>query len=471
MEAKSTVSNESKARRSILILAYHFPPSAAIGGQRSANFVRNLRSFEWDPAVITINEQYLENSDPDRLAGLADIPIIRTRILTTLRDLYLAAKRAALSLLGRRPTNSPLPAARPGPNKETLGPRLKRYLVSLLLTLPDTETGWILPAVSRALRERAARKSAAILTSGPPHSAHLAGLLVKKLTGTVWVADFRDPWATAGRKVFPTCALSDAIEARLEAMVMRSADLVLTTVEQLAGVYRARYPDLPADRFLCIPNAVTEIAPRGKPASRYERFTLSYTGSLYFGRTPEPVFLAVRRLIGQGSIEPDEIRIRLVGQCRYLDDRPIASVIAEHGLSSVVEVSDTVPQDEAREIIARSDLALLLAPEQPLQIPAKLYEYLGLSTPVLAIAGPGATLDMVAATGCGKAFTPPDVDGIAEFILERYRTRDRFNAPDRDLLARFGSERLTGLLVSRLDRIAGARQVLITDAGTLKRDN
>lgn len=446
------VSEGNRTRRSILVVAYHFPPSPAIGGMRPATFVKHFAAFGWDPAVVTIGVKYLEAADAGRLDGLDGIPIVRTVLFPTLRDFYLQLKRAALLVTGRKPVVGPPPAL-PAKDRESAGQRLKRYLVSLFLTLPDTETGWIIPGTVRVLAEMRKRKSSAFLTSCPPYSVHLIGLLVKRLTGAVWAADFRDPWATAGRKVFPTCRLSAAIEARLEKAVMRNADLVVCTVEQLRGIYRERYHYLEPDKFICIPNAVRRVTAAGPALPKYERFTLSYTGSLYFGRSPEPVFKAVRQLLDEGRIAHDALRIRLVGQCRFLGERPIEDAIAAHGLQSIVDVAATVPQAKAREIIERSHLALLFAPEQPYQVPAKLYEYAALGTPVLAV-GSGATGDLVSALGCGRNFSPSDTAGMARFIHEAMHCGGTLPRTDDRLLRQFDAGRLTSILCSHLDRSA-----------------
>ena len=36
----------------------------------------------------------------------------------------------------------------------------------------------------------------AIVTTGPPHSAHLIGLDLKRQLNLPWIVDMRDPWTT-----------------------------------------------------------------------------------------------------------------------------------------------------------------------------------------------------------------------------------------------------------------------------------
>jgi hypothetical protein len=60
--------------------------------------------------------------------------------------------------------------------------------------------------------------------------------------------------------------------------------------------------------------------------------------------------------------------------------------LAEAGLASLVNFHGVLPRTQALELLTRSHLALVLAQEQPMQVPAKLYECVGLGIPTLVIA-------------------------------------------------------------------------------------
>jgi glycosyltransferase involved in cell wall biosynthesis len=282
---------------------------------------------------------------------------------------------------------------------------------------------------------------------------HVIGLAVKALSGARWVVDYRDPWMTTGSKrLYPTCAASIAIESWLERQVIENADLVVFNVERLRNAYRARYSHVPADKFVFIPNAIA-VRPQTEPARKYDRFTICYTGSLYVGRSPVPIFDAVSRLVEEGAVPRDAIRITLVGQCRFIDGVPTEAVIRQRGLESTVEVHDHLPFAEAFEMVRRSHLALLLAPNLPYQIPAKVYDYLGAGTRILAIAEEGGTADLVRESGAGAAFAGDDVEGIAAFILEEFRGGAHTRRPVP--LDRYHVGRITRDLVDHLDRVVG----------------
>lgn len=444
------------ASRRCLLIAYHYPPSAAVGGRRAAHFASRLAQFGWTPRVLTIPDAQVAQIDRGRLAEVAEIPVETASAWPTLVDgLTVLADRRR----GRSATAPATPSAVPAPSTpaeasagESLRSRLRRTVMSFLL-LPDGTRGWVVPAAWRAIRIIRRDRIEWFMTSCPPYSVHLIGLLVRLATGARWVADFRDPWMTTGwKRLYPTTTVSRRIESWLEKQVIERADLVMFNVDRLREAYSRRYAHVPSSKFVFVPNSVAPgAAPPLARRERFERFTICYTGSLYVGRSPEPVFQAVSTLIASGRLRRDDIRVLLVGQCQFIGSRPTVDVVRDHGLEGVVEVRDAVPYREAFDLVRRSHMALLLAPNLPYQIPAKVYDYLGAGTPVLAVAEDGGTADLLRQTGAGQAFAPDDVAGLAECIHHE-ATRPGAGAPVAPL-SRFDVSHTTEELVGYLARV------------------
>jgi glycosyltransferase involved in cell wall biosynthesis/2-polyprenyl-3-methyl-5-hydroxy-6-metoxy-1,4-benzoquinol methylase len=292
------------------------------------------------------------------------------------------------------------------------------------------------PAVIEAVRAIRREKIEYILTSCPPYSAHLVGLLAKWTTGVRWwVADFRDPWMTTGTKALsPTCSASLGIERWMERAVVGNADRIVTNTEMLCEGLKRAYDSIPKERFACITNGFDrDFFSRFAHLQKERTFTIIYAGSFYFGRTPEPVFQAVHDLLREGAVARQDVRIRLVGHCRSVEGRPIDELIERYRLRDVVEVLEPVSYNKAIAMIRQSHLALLLAPNQPYQVPAKIYDYLGAGTRVLALAREGATADFIRNTAIGAVFDPSDTAGIKGFIrqsVEACGTSDCWINPD-----------------------------------------
>lgn len=423
--------SDSAAKQQALFIAYHFPPSSAVGGQRIVNFARHLPQFGIEPVVLTIKERYIERLDAARLKEVEGIRVIRTGKLPRITNLYLLLKglfagdTKNIPAAGNDISSGAPPASKTRTNSwrpdETFGERARRRMKSYII-MPDAQRDWIVPAVIVARREIKKGGIKCIVTTCPPYSAHLAGLLIKRLTGIRWLADFRDPWMLHGTKsLYPTSGVSLKLERRLEKKVIHAADVLIFNTERMRDAYRKKYGHQPTEKFVYLPNGFEpEKFSRFRGIAKYERFTMSYTGSMYVGRTPEPIFAAVKSLIDDGSLDERGIVIKLVGECGSMNGRPTADVAASYGLSSVVEVCEPVPYAEALEIAARSHIALLFAPNLPLQLPAKIYDYLGVGANILALAGDGATADVIRSTGSGESFNASDIEGIAGFIQRSY---------------------------------------------------
>jgi glycosyltransferase involved in cell wall biosynthesis len=409
--------------RKILLISYHFPPSAEVGGLRIANFARRLPRFGWNPCVLTVKDRYLHAVDLERLDGLVHTKIFKAGRTLTVSQAYLACKKAARRLVQKGDPPSGIANLNgpdfvgPGRCRESVSRRLRRYILSFL-SLPDAERNWLLPAVLEAVHIVRRENIECILTSCPPYSTHLVGLLVKWIAGVRWwIADFRDPWMTAGSKsLYPTCSVSLGIERWLERTVVRNADMIIANSGRLCEAFKRAYGSISTDRFVCITNGFDpEYFSGFAQLPKEDVYTITYAGSLYFGRTPEPVFQAVQQLLREGSVEAQSIRIRLVGQCRSVEGRPIDDIVERYGLGNIVEVLEPVPHRQATQMVRQSHLALLLAPNQPYQIPAKVYDYMGAGTRILALAKEGATADLIRGAA-GAVFDPSDIAGIKGFI-------------------------------------------------------
>jgi Glycosyl transferase 4-like domain len=418
-----------EAAKKVLIASYYFPPDSAVGGLRAEKFVRELPAFGWEPVVLTVKGRGDDlPPDPERLEGLSSFAIVRTRELPGWTNLYLwiksrIRKRGSVRPPALRNANSVNAAAQ----AQGLGSSLKRYVVSLLVLLPDQEKGWSLFAAITAVRLIRKRHVDCVITSAPPMSLHFIGLLVKALTDAKWIADFRDPWLESldGRPAAARSSLADAIEAVMERSVVKHADIIVTTTDRMAEALRERYRELGEKKVVCLPNSIDSDKFASVAPPKYEPFTITYAGTLYEGRTPEPLFQAVGRLIREGRISAAQIRIKLVGQCALIEGVDTRVVARRHGVESVVEVAAPLPYSDVIRIMQQSHLLLVLSPaHHRLAIPAKLYDYLGSGSKILGIAEAGAATDLIDETNSGRWFSHADVDGLSDYLASVIASRE-----------------------------------------------
>jgi glycosyltransferase involved in cell wall biosynthesis len=293
-----------------------------------------------------------------------------------------------------------------------------------------------------------------VVTSSPPGTAGLIGLVLAVLTRVRLVTDLRDPW------FFPhpedqRSKLSDAIQRWIERRIMRHSAHVITTTDRYRALLRELYPEVSEDRFSTIQNGYDEedfhVATSPK---RNGIFTMAYLGSFYFGRTPRELLIALARLVDEGTFRPTDIEVRLIGAVRHAEGESVARLASANGLGDCVTIHDPVARAEALSEMVAADVLLLFAPDQPYCIPAKAFEYIRAGGRILCLAGPGATADLMTESGAGLVLEPGDVEGIASAIRELYREfkRGRRRSPnrharyDRQRLARRFSDVLQGVI-------------------------
>jgi len=404
----------------VLVVAYVFPPIAYAGSYRTLRLCKYLARAGHDVSVITIEMQKDIDNDPQLLDTVdKSIPVFRTKTL----DFWRWYRRIRPRLLA-------------SPAHKAIALLLGKLAVAL--NIPDHMWLWAPFAVSRGYRLMRRKAIQTVYTTSPPHSEHLIGYFLKRRTGARWVADPRDPildnqaagnWGPVER----------AINTRLERLILRHADAVITNTKYAAARLRERYAH---PRIYTVYNSFDTDDFAGLSGDKRDRFTLAHVGSLYGLRKADPVLDALKILHERGVITPPTFRLLFVG----LDDAQTAKAVRERGLDSYVEIRSFVPHREALRIMAGSHLLLLIkgtGPGTSSQIPGKLFEYLGTGNRIL-YTGPrdSEVTDILEHASAGVG-VDGDALALADAIAQEITTSRNLAAPSaaarRDALAQYSS--------------------------------
>jgi len=116
--------------------------------------------------------------------------------------------------------------------------------------------------------------------------------------------------------------------------------------------------------------------------------------------------------------------------------------------------------------LAASDALLVVQPGTDVQVPGKIYEYLYLGKPVLALAHEGATADFVRENDLGYVAEPGCVDEVARGIQYLYRDflegMSRRAIPNH-VLQRYDVRMLTKKLAALLTECVGPKIPMVHD--------
>ena len=145
-------------RHRVLMLAYLFPPHGGGGVQRTLKYVKYLPGEGFDPIVVTASARGF----PLRDAVLPeDVPA--STVVLRAPSIPIQDVRWKSEGVLRKVGLSPWPAS--------------------LIGWPDEMAGWLPGAVFCALRAVRRHRPHTLYTTSTPMTAHLAGLLIHRLTG------------------------------------------------------------------------------------------------------------------------------------------------------------------------------------------------------------------------------------------------------------------------------------------------
>lgn len=413
--------------RKVLVLAYRFPPQGGGGVQRTLKFVKYLPSEGWLPVVQTVSNPYWPLQDTTLLGEVPPfVKVIRTRTFEFERlgrttDDLLSARDA-----GTKRSSTPEEAR--SRRRGGVGRILKGManLVQTHLLVPDPQIAWVPGALRKSLSAVRREHIRVIYTSSPPNSCQVLGLLVKRLTKLPWVADFRDPWTEGIRRKqsYERSGIRRRLEHVMERAVVNHADHIVVTTEKTLEQFLAKYPSISADKYSVITNgfdpADFEFPPSENPLLDPAQFNMTLTGNIEAMFDAVPFLSALKELIDEDEDIRRRLRVNLVGTKRGKYD----AFIEANGLTGNVRYVAYVPHQTSLRYLAES--AALFLCQIPVyesattKLSGKLFEYLYMRKPILALTIPGLTSDILSRSGLGVTVDPHDRPGIKKAVQELY---------------------------------------------------
>jgi Glycosyl transferase 4-like domain len=352
-------------KRKVLMVAYHYPPvKVSSGVQRTLSFSRDLLAHDWSPLVLSVNARAYESTSAGQMGDIPnEVPVTRAWGLDTARHLALAG----------------------------------RYWD--MMALPDRWSSWCLGGVVAGLAMIRRHKPQVLFSTYPIATAHLIALVLHKVTGLPWIADFRDSMTEEG---YPRDRRRRAVFVWLEQQVIKHCSRAIFTTPGAVEMYRQRYPQAPDNKWVLIPNGYnesifreledslsTESTSVNQPlpdstTSDTKPITLLHSGVLYPSeRDPRAFFSAVTRLKKKGAITADKVQIILRASGH---DNLYQGMLEEAGIDDIISLQPSIGYREALiEMLDASGLMIFQSSNCNHQIPAKIYEYFRCRKPIFAL--------------------------------------------------------------------------------------
>jgi glycosyltransferase involved in cell wall biosynthesis len=412
----------------ILLIAYEFPPGPSPQSLRWARLARELRAHGDDVHVLTV----ARGEEPGRL----DVPE-GVRVHRVGASLVFGAVESIRRIFGRsRPTAVEVgrPAAtdagpagargKGGGHSGEAGHRqqrdvpaeelnwkgrmvvsLDRAVVVILSRMLgarwiSSEALWGFLAKAPLLRLLEEFRPDVVISSHEPDVTLRLGLISRQ-RGFPWLADLGDPVLSAY-----TPARRRRRAGRIERATCLDADHLTVTTEATRELLVSRH-GVERHRFSVLPqgyDAPAAAAPGVEcPVELEERMLeLVYTGSFYAFRHPRGLVEAVLEREG----------VRLTVATRTPPDWLIEVADAR---PDRIRLLGFLPHDQALALQRSADVLVNIANDDPVQLPGKLFEYLGAGRPILHI-GEARGLEFLLGDGCRGLVAGNDTEVIGHAL-------------------------------------------------------
>ncbi len=410
--------------RKVFIVSYYWPPAGGQGVQRWLKFATYLPSLGFDVTVIIpenpdypVIDKSLEKEIPQ------EVEIIKVPIAEPSRWASKLSRKRTKNL-----QQGIIEKQKPG--------TLQQIMLWLRgnLFIPDARVGWKKAVVKRMSTEIKQNSNAILITTGPPHSVHLAGMDLKSRHSSLkWVADFRDPWTTIGyHKDLRLGKRAAARHKELESQVLQAADEIIVTSHPTKTEFKA----LTTKPIHVITNGY-DVQVNKSESQPDGAFSLAHVGTLLSDRNPIVLWESLQELCVENPRFSASLEIVLAGKV----SPSIVESLKLYDLYDRVVEMGYLPHDQSYELMKNAQALLLIeidTAETKAIIPGKLFEYLASRRPIVAIGPAGGDIaTIIKDTATGSFFTYHEKTAIKNEIMRLY---DLFEQGDNNIV---GNELIT----------------------------
>ncbi len=405
--------------RRLLLLAYYYPPCNTSGVQRALRLVKYLPENGYSPFVICSSDDGVLPRESQTL----HVPNAVTEAKAGRRS-CMAAKFQRLFL----------------PYNEKLA--------------------WAPHALAAA--EELLLGTVAVLSTSPPLVTHMVAWQLKQRHGLKWLADFRDPLVGNPGRPRKWARLYDV---GLERAILGSCDAATGVTDVIVDEWKKKYPQW-AHKFHLVWNGFDPEEPAVAspiPPRRYKK--LLHAGVLYHQRHPFWLVAALDRLIRRGSLDPETIRVQLIGLVQerevFCSHPAVAALLAK---GCLVCDGKLVPREVAMQETASSDYLLILdianLSEVGYTVPAKLYDNIRIGRPILAFTptpqSPLARILQQSGLSHTLVHTGESDEAVDSKVLGFFRLSNKPVSPSRWFLDNFDGRCQAKLMAGILDGVTNA---------------
>jgi glycosyltransferase involved in cell wall biosynthesis len=275
----------------------------------------------------------------------------------------------------------------------------------------DNAVGWISSA-ERACEMLNARDVDVVLASGPAFSAFSAAQRLGRRLRCPYVLDYRDLWSRNLHRPVPAAVRTEASLLAGSAAVTTVSPSWRTVLDQDFGV-RAK-SHVVSNGY--DPESLADVRPQ-----KFDHFAIVYTGTLWPPKRPiTPLMAALTRLEQIANDRQKCWMFHYYGR----SEQHVREEAERFGISRRVVVHGEVTRGMALSAVKGCGVAVVITSVADAaeradngMVTGKIFETVGLGTPILLIAPTTSDANAVIQTaGVGQGIPANDTDGIALFL-------------------------------------------------------
>ncbi len=388
--------------KKVLFITYFWPPSGKASLHWPLAMIKHLPKFGWQPSVLTVKEETFTAPDNSLLNEIDEnIEVIKTK---TFEPFNIYKK-----FIGKNKDEQLKASETISQTNKSLTHRISIW-IRMNLFIPDARVGWWLFAVNYGNKYLRKNKFDAVISVGPPHTAHLVGNSLSSKFNIPHIPVFIDPWVDIiYYKNFKRSKITLTIDNYLEKKVLRNCKRAVFVTKTMEEDYRKKYDFLKSKTGILywgysekyFGDLITE-------KENTEEITIVHAGNIFDYQNPKEFWKELKRKINSG----EKIKIKFIGTVGPV----IKQTINEIGLSEFTEYLGFLSYKEMLKHLSQASYLLVCATERR-HLPGKLFEYLRIGKPIIAFGDDNEELKkIIEDAGAGKLYKYSDT---AEDIFDK----------------------------------------------------
>ena len=354
--------------KKVLFITYYWPPSGKASLHWPLKMIQYLPEHGWQPSVLTVQEDTFTQRDESLLKDIdKNLPVVKTKSFEPF-NIYR-------KFTGKSQDEQLVASETISKTNKSLTHRISIW-IRMNLFIPDARAGWYFSAVPAGNKLFQKEKFDAIVSIGPPQTAHLIGKSLGKKNEIPLIPVFIDPWVDiAYYREFNRNALTLAIDNHLEKSVMKNAKSIIFVTQTMKNDYVKKYDFIKEKNNVLYWGYNEDNFNEVNFKSEHEVDTLVHAGNIFDFQNPKNFWPMLKELTEKRK----KFRLKFIGTV----SPGIKEEIGKNCLMPYTEFSGFLPYDKLLNELLEASYLLVCATEKR-HVPGKLFEYLRTGKPIIA---------------------------------------------------------------------------------------